>query len=49
MAVKDNGAVDDYYSNLGSSSEAKDSPKVKMKIKLKPKKIVVKKRDDGKS
>lgn len=44
MVVKDNGAVDDYYSNLGSSSDKKEDWPVKKKLKLKPKKkIIVKK------
>ena len=39
---KDKNTVDDYYSNLSSSSEDKNI-KIKKKIKIKPKKIIIKK------
>ena len=39
--MKDNGAVDDYYSNLGTSNQAKETWPVKKKLKLKPKKKVI--------
>ena len=43
---KDKNTVDDYYSNLSSSPEDKAKKKVniKKKIKIKPKKILVKKK-----
>ena len=44
MGVKDSGAVDDYYSSLGSSSGSKDGAWAKKKLKIKPKKkLIVKK------
>ncbi len=44
MGVKDNGAVDDYYSNLGSKDESNVSGWAKKKLKIKPKKkLIVKK------
>ena len=41
MGVKDNNAVDDYYSSLNSGSAESDAVPKKKKLKLKPKKKVI--------